>query len=302
MANQSPPPSPGASGPHRRRSSIADLFNPRGTSSSAVPASSTTSTSVPSSMPVPVQKRGMSITTLGLAGSNTTSPYNAFARQRRASISTSNGSGSPEFRNSFGDEPAVIEEDDRIQVPPTTPASPSFARRVSFGAQAMRERAGSNIGASGGGRRPSSQYLSTLDENAAPASGSPPSTAKASGKSHGLFDALVLVQFPAYVQPCPFTFSPWRTRANTLWRLDTDLWKGEGFNWSEALRDNTKKRSPSFSSTGNPFSSRVQGRSASSGTTMEPPQEMPKPVVMPAKPNKPDHLGERMLRGDFMMD
>jgi hypothetical protein len=301
MANQSLPPSPGASGPHRRRSSIADLFNPRGTSS-VVPASPTTSTSVPSSMPVPVQKRGMSITALGLAGSNNTSPYNAFAKQRRASISTSTGSGSPEFRNSFGDEPAVIEEDDRMHATPTTPASPSFARRVSFGAQAMRERAGSNIGASGGGRRPSSQYLSTLDEYAAPSSGSPPSTAKASGKSHGMFTAFDFAQFPTSAQRSPFAYSPSRARTNSFWRLDTDLCIGEGFNWSEALRDNTKKRSPSFSSSGNPFASRVQGRSVSSGAIMEPPQEMPKPVVMPAKMQKPDHLGERMLRGDFMMD
>lgn len=84
--------------------------------------------------------------------------------------------------------------------------------------------------------------------------------------------------------------------------LDTDSYQGEGFNWSEALRDNTKKRSPSFSSSSNPFASRVQGRSVSSGATMEPPKEMPKPVVVPARMQKPDHLGERMLRGDFMMD
>jgi hypothetical protein len=34
----------------------------------------------------------------------------------------------------------------------------------------------------------------------------------------------------------------------------------------------------------------------------EPPKDMPKPAPVPQKFKKPDHLGERMLRGDFMMD
>lgn len=289
MANQSPPPSPGASGPHGRRSSFAELFNSRSVSSPAVPVSPTSS-SVPSSVPAPAHKRGMSISTLGLAGGNNTSPYNAFAKQRRASISTSNGSGSPEFRNSFGDEPAVIEEDDRMQVPLNTPASPSLGRRMSFGAQALRDRAGSNIGASGGGRRPSSQYLSKVDENTVPSSGV---AAKTSGKSLSLITSSFIARPPTLI-------SPSRAQANALGSSLTNSCKGEGFNWSEALRDNTKKRSPSFSSSSNPFASRVPGRSVSSGTTVEPPQEMPKPVVVPAKTQKkPDHLGERMLRGDF---
>jgi len=173
----------------------------------------------------------MSLTTLGLGGSspNQTSPFTAFAKQRRASISTSSGSGSPEFRNSFGDEPAVLEEDDRSAVPMNTPATPSFARRVSFGAQALRDvRQGSNAGGTGGG--------------------------------------------------------------------------GEGFNWSEALRDKTR-RSPSVSTTTNPFASNTVRNRAASVATMEPPKEMPKPqAAPPPKMRKPDPLGERMLRGDFMMD
>ena len=291
MANQSPPPSPGASGPQRRRSSFAELFNPRSVSSSAA-STSPTSSSVPSSVPAPAQKRGMSITTLGLSGNNNTSPFNAFAKQRRASISTSNGSGSPEFRNSFGDDTAVIEEDDRIPVPLNTPASPSLGRRMSFGAQALRDRAGSNIGASGGGRRPSSQYLSKVDENTVPSSGV---SAKTSGKSLGLITSFAIAQSPVL-------FSSSHTQLNTSSPNSTNPSTGEGFNWSEALRDNTKKRSPSFSSSANPFASRVQGRSVSSGAITEPPKEMPKPVVVPLRSQKPDHLGERMLRGDFMMD
>jgi len=38
--------------------------------------------------------------------------------------------------------------------------------------------------------------------------------------------------------------------------------------------------------------------------TPEPPKEVPKPAPAPAPSRfkKPDHLGERMLRGEFMMD
>ena len=84
---------------------------------------------------------------------------------------------------------------------------------------------------------------------------------------------------------------------------------GEGFTWSDAFRDKTK-RSPSFSSSANPFvSNPARNRSTSvsaSSSAPEPPKEMPKPAPAPAptpqKFKKPDHLGERMLRGEFMMD
>jgi len=230
MSDQSPPHSPGAAGPQRRRSSFAELFNPRSAISTSA-SSSPPSAPISSSVPAPQHRRGMSITTFGLAGNNPnpTSPYTAFAKQRRASISTSSGSGSPEFRNSFGDEPAVLEEDDQTRVPLNTPATPSFARRVSFGAQALWDvRQGGSVGAPGG---------------------------------------------------------------------------GEGFNWSEALRDRTK-RSPSISSSANPFTANTTRSRAASAAAPEPPKEMPKPVTAatPSKLKKPDHLGERMLRGDFMMD
>lgn len=227
MSGHSPPPSPGGPATRRRRSSFAEIFNPR---SAANPPASTSppSASLPSSIPAPQHKRGMSITTLGLSGSpSQASPYTAFAKQRRASVSTSSGSDSPVFRNSFGDEPAVLEEDDQARVPLNTPMSPSFARRVSFGAQALRDvRSGGNAGAAGG---------------------------------------------------------------------------GEGFNWSESLRDRTK-RSPSFSSSAKPFAPTTNRSRAASTTATEPPKEMPKPVATPSKMKKPDHMGERMLRGDFMMD
>lgn len=219
MSEASPPLSTGSG---RRRSSITEMFIPR-------PAAGTYSSSYsPPNASTPMgntqgNRRGMSITTLGLGGNspnNQNSPLNAFVKQRRASVASS-ASGSPEFKNSFEDS-AVIEEDPQTGVPTNTPASPSFARRVSFGAQALRD----------------------VRSTAAPA--------------------------------------------------------GEGFNWSEALRDRTR-RQPSVSASGNPFQARQRATSIS---TMEPPKEMPKAHAPPltAKLGKPDPLGERMLRGDFMMD
>ena len=190
MSDSNGPPSPRPQ--HRRRSSIVDMFNPRPNSNSL--SSSPPSHTVPSTPSVPQHRRGASITSLGLTTNPAgQSPYNnAFARQRRASIATSSASGSPDFRNSFGDEPAVIEEDDSTSASLQPPPSPSFARRVSFGAQALRDvRLGtspSNTGNTGGGRRPSSS-LFTLDERyenphqqRQPATG----TVKTAGKSRGL--------------------------------------------------------------------------------------------------------------------
>lgn len=168
---------------------------------------------------------------LGLSGSANSqdSPYNAFSRQRRASISTTSASGSPEFRNSF-DESAVIEDDDKVG-PINSPPSPSFARRLSFGAQALRD-------VRQGGTSPTNNA-------------------------------------------------------------------GEGFSWSEAMIDRNKRSS--IGST--PFAA-GHGRSKSfNAPATEPPKEIPTvpPPAPPARPlgakiKKPDHLGERMLRGEFMMD
>lgn len=78
---------------------------------------------------------------------------------------------------------------------------------------------------------------------------------------------------------------------------------GEGFNWSEAMRDRTRRQPSISASGGNPFQHRAR---AASIATMEPPKDMPMPKQqsppMTAKLGKPDQLGERMLRGDFMMD
>lgn len=182
MADQSGSNSP----PQRRRASFVDMFNPRAANNPSI-SSSPPSSAIPTTPGVSQHRRGVSISTLGLAGSGSgqTSPFNAFAKQRRASIATSSGSGSPEFRNSFGDEPAVLEEDESTRGPVIPPGSPSFARRVSFGAQALRDvRQGGMAGSPGAGRRPSSS-LFTLDENSEntnPDSRASTRTAKTAGK------------------------------------------------------------------------------------------------------------------------
>ena len=173
---------------NRRRASIVELFSSRGGSANAV--STSPPSGVASSPNGPQHRRGASITAVGLnnSASGQTSPYDAFARQRRASFAASSGSGSPEFRNSFGDEPAVI-EDDETSKSPTMNSSGSFARRVSFGAQALRDvRQGNGPGSPGAGRRPSSSLftLNENNENNDPQRRTPSGTAKTGGKSRGL--------------------------------------------------------------------------------------------------------------------
>lgn len=226
--NAGAPPSP-----TQRRKSFVEMLNPRAfgnSTTSSASMSTSPSNAVPSAPGASNNGRKSMSMALGLQGSGNSqeSPYNAFSRQRRASMSASSASGS-DFRNSF-DENAVIEEDDKIG-PMNSPPSPSLARRLSFGAQALRD-------VRQGGTSPTNNA-------------------------------------------------------------------GEGFNWSEAMRDRNKRASIGS----NPFSP-GHGRSKSfNAPAAEPPREMPTqpppaPAARPpgAKIKKPDHLGERMLRGEFMMD
>ncbi|KAL1968467.1 hypothetical protein VTN77DRAFT_1677 [Rasamsonia byssochlamydoides] len=108
----------------------ANMINPAG--SPPFPSPITTAAANASN-----QRRRLSITTLGLSGSPTqTSPFGNPA-MRRESLSSSVASSSVSL------EEAV---DDVENTPPNSQASP-FARRVSFGAQALREvRGGSGTG------------------------------------------------------------------------------------------------------------------------------------------------------------
>jgi hypothetical protein len=163
-------------------------------------SSSTTppSTSVSASLPRTQHTRGASVSTstkgLGLLGvSPEQSPFSAFAKQRQASTSTSSGTGSPEFRNSFSDEPAVI-DDDATHAQANTPSSPSFARRMSFGAQALRDVKQGGGSGSGGGRRPSPSLFAWNEDDtpsgSSASSSGPSKAATARGKGQGLSSAL----------------------------------------------------------------------------------------------------------------
>lgn len=128
--NSPPLPSPNSTG--RRRSSFAgqvfsDMFGTRPSNVGANP---------PQNLPGPItnaamqaQQRRLSLTTVGLSGSpNATSPFSA-TRPRAESISSSNSGTVDESPFEDGDGEASTS---------SLPTSP-FARRLSFGARAMRD-------------------------------------------------------------------------------------------------------------------------------------------------------------------
>lgn len=107
----------------RRRGSIADIFSKPSNPPNAQSANQQSN------------QRRLSITTLGLSGSPTqTSPFSGNRNFRRGSLSSSMGSNVPA-------EDALEEE----QATGTSPNS-QFGRRVSFGAQALRDARAGSIG------------------------------------------------------------------------------------------------------------------------------------------------------------
>lgn len=271
-------------------------------------------------------QRRLSLTTLGLSGSpSQTSPFGSYRTGRRESISSANSSSV--------DESAIAEDDVSGQKDsnPTTP----FARRMSFGAKALRDvRGGGNSGSSNGRSNPvnGSGHASVAPPPPPPSSlsnhkGRTPSYSGAISsrdvKGRGLSCHLPL-PFP-YPQ-IPTDTSPSNTRPNphsniranneTAQKLITANYVGsvtspaatnEGFNWSENFRTRAERSSISAGS-GQQSLHHTRAKSvASSG--VEPPKEMPKaPVAPPAEKPKPalqqrpDHFQERILKGDFYMD
>merc|ERR1712072_1301684 len=114
------------------------------------PAQDSGKDSPPNQYPGPIshaaaqaQQRRLSLTTLGLSGSpSSTSPFNSHRGTRRESISSAN-SGSI-------DESAVEEDSARDPASGSQPTTP-FARRMSFGARALRDVRSPNAGGGGGG-------------------------------------------------------------------------------------------------------------------------------------------------------
>lgn len=244
------------SGTRRRRGSIAsglpftDLFSKQNHPSGSQAVNNQAN-----------QQRRLSITTLGLSGSPTQTSSFGGRTFRRGSLSSSWGSNGP-------NEDAVA-EDAESSSPGATPSSP-FARRVSFGAHALRD---ARHGSIGNGRYP-----------LAPSGPNPPRTASLAGASGNKSRSPV----------ASTSTSSQDERSNASRRL------GEGFNWSEALRSRAE-RAPSLSGPvsphGQPIARQSGHQRAASVATMEQPvREIPKQP----KQNKPDFFQEKILRGDFM--
>lgn len=207
----SPPPTPEATTNRRASFSpgqkLSELFGrspPNGNGSSAYPGPITTAAANAQAQ----QRRRTSIASLGMAGSPTQTSAFANMRNRQSSL----GSGSSPSTSIS--ESAIEEGDAEPNISPTS----QIARRMSFGAKALRD-------------------------------------VKTGGT-------------------------------------------GEGFNWSEQIR-NRAERSASINSQaspGLPTGPPTHQKAASVSATEQPIKEMPK------SPKQPDHFQERILKGDFYMD
>ena len=218
------------------------------------------------------QRRRLSVTTLGLSGSSpssATTPYGL----RRGSISTN-------YSDSIDEN--AIDDDEPAKVPATSP----FARRTSFGAQAMRTMR--NGQASPGSGRPTQQTRRT--STAVPHATPPPSAPSFTSRRTSFSQA-----------------------SNTLSaRTPSDMLSARsdnGYNWTEQLRSRAESsvtgHRPAFGSAaapGSPPRGTPHDR-AKSVSDMPAPPKQPE-VMKPRQPErpKPDYMQERILKGDFYMD
>ncbi|KAI1498340.1 hypothetical protein F5X99DRAFT_326895 [Biscogniauxia marginata] len=264
----------GNGGPHHdRRGSVtsaafSNLFHRSNSTSAGNGRESVTSVAARD------QRRRLSVTTLGLNGNSPPSTNVPFGI-RRGSISTNNSDAIDE---------SAVEDDEYAKAPPATP----FARRLSFGAQAMLNmRTGPTSPGSGGrpapeSRRISSGYSHTPPTGASSASSAPrrTSTSQASN-AHSTRS------------PSDMLFA----------RSDNN------YNWSEQLRSRAESsvtgHRPSFGAGAAISPSRANGqhdRTKSVSDMPAPPQQAaavkPRHIERP----KPDAMQERILKGDFYMD
>ncbi|KAF1836599.1 hypothetical protein BDW02DRAFT_220558 [Decorospora gaudefroyi] len=285
--NSPPLPSPDP----RRRASFAsqtfqDLFG-RSNSSVGQPTAAQPASGPITTAAANAQRRRLSLTTIGLGASpGQTSPFVQTPRTRTESISSAN-SGSVD-ESPFEDDYAPS-----TSASSSNPATP-FARRLSFGARALRDVRQSNGGVGNPNGRPPIHKAS-----------SPPT-----GRSRGLSSS-------SHSLPCSSSlirpFSPSTSRRSVsishIWPPIiaeqsesilgnyslTSSSTGEGYNFAENLRSRAERGSVSGPPPMlNPTATTHQR--AKSVTIMEPPaREMPKPKV-------PDAMQERILKGDFYMD
>jgi len=236
------------------------------------------------------QRRRLSVSTVGLSGTSPTNGHSATLGLRRGSMSTNNSDSI--------DENAVEEDDGRTG--PTTP----FTRRMSFGAQAMRNLRGSGTSPGTNGRPapPTRRRSSGL-----------PTPPESDESSPSAWQSL----FPTS-QASSANDPRYPSDTSSVARTD------QGFNWSEQLRSRAESSvaagsRPSFSfasgfagspprgngapglaAGGNPATGAHHDRPRSVSDLPAPPAQAPKPRADPRP--KPDHFQERILKGDFYMD
>jgi hypothetical protein len=223
------------------------------------------------------QRRRMSINTLGLSGSSPsqTTPFPFGAR--RGSVSTD--------RSDSIDESAIDDDEGPARSVPTTP----FARRMSFGAQALRAR-NTNGSPGANGRSPST---STVPKSGTTLPTIPAGPRRGEGGSPPFSQAS-----QASTQSKPRTTSDYPVSARPG--------EGSGFNWSEQLRSRAESsvsqtQRPSFSTS--PNGPKPHDRTKSVSEMPTPPVAVPPPAAA-ARPirQQPDAFQERILKGDFYMD
>ncbi|GAB7356463.1 hypothetical protein MBLNU459_g7227t1 [Dothideomycetes sp. NU459] len=222
-------------------------------------------------------RRRLSLSTVGLSGSpSQTSPFSAM-RDRNNSVSSSNAASI--------DETAV--EDDPSSAAASQPTTP-FARRVSFGARALRDmNKPGNAGGGGTGPngRASITSTSTIPEDVAAEGGgkktspdvAPPNTVKARGlSSSSTAGGSVTIRRLPSLTPCASAGEP-------------------SFNWADNMRTRAERTSTGGGSSFN-TSPGAHHRAKSVAVMEQPVRAAPRPA------NVPDQFQERILKGDFYMD
>ncbi|PNS17793.1 hypothetical protein CAC42_3188 [Sphaceloma murrayae] len=276
--NSNPSPTP----PTARRTSftsqaLADIFGGNRSRPSFGADQNREQTNGTSTFPGPItsaaaqaSRRRMSMTALGINGGNTQlTPPNNFKRSDSVS---SHNSGSI-------DESAVEDGDPMSQSSPTTP----FARRMSFGARALRDvRTGTGAGTAPG--RSSFADTSVSSGTGSEQKKTTTPTPKARGPSSSSEPRT----------DCP-DHAELKHRSSYLDSIALTASTDNGYNWADSFRSRAE-RSSSIVSSGTPPN--INHTRAKSIATMQPPpvqSESPKPMV-------PDHMQERILKGDFYMD
>ncbi|KAI9700562.1 MAG: hypothetical protein M1820_006716 [Bogoriella megaspora] len=274
----SSPPTPTS----RRRSSFAgqtfaDLFGTTNRSpSSSSPPSNSPFTGPITSAAAQAQRRRLSLTTVGLNACQPNSQASPFGPPPTTSGGNRTRDGSFSSGTSGTLDESAVEDSEGPPQPSAGNPPATFARRMSFGARALRDsRTGSSGGSGGVGGGGAAEGGGggggNINGNGRTTSfGSNSGAAGATGRA-----------------------SPAKSKSS----------RGpEGFNWSENLRNRAQRASISggtlsgtLGGVGN--SSRDHGRQQSVAV-MEPPiREMPKQPKA-----APDHFQERILKGDFYMD